>query len=71
VIDAQTPAVLEEGVPHLAVEAKTQNQFLLLAGEPIHEKVTQYGPYVMNTQTEIMEALRDYQMGKMGILIEN
>ena len=29
-----------------------------------------YGPFVMNTQTEIMEAMRDYQMGKMGVLIE-
>ena len=27
-----------------------------------------WGPYVMNTQTEIMEAMRDYQMGKMGFL---
>jgi redox-sensitive bicupin YhaK (pirin superfamily) len=30
--------------------------------------VTQYGPYVMNTQTEILEAMRDYQQGKMGHL---
>jgi len=41
---------------------------LILSGEPINEKVTQYGPYVMNTQTEIMEAMRDFQQGKMGYL---
>lgn len=41
---------------------------LILSGEPIEEKVTSWGPYVMNTQTEIMEALRDYQQGKMGYL---
>jgi redox-sensitive bicupin YhaK (pirin superfamily) len=29
------------------------------------------GPYVMNTETEILEAMRDYQIGKMGILIED
>nr|MBP8248966.1 hypothetical protein [Chitinophagales bacterium] len=29
-----------------------------------------YGPFVMTSQTEIMQALRDYQMGKMGVLIE-
>lgn len=45
-------------------------QFLLLCGQPIDEKITQSGPYVMNTQTQILEAMRDYQMGKMGILIE-
>ncbi|MFC2120875.1 pirin family protein [Bacteroidota bacterium] len=44
--------------------------FLLLSGLPINEKVVQHGPFVMNTQTEIMEAMRDYQNGKMGVLIE-
>ena len=44
------------------------SKLLFLSGEPINEKVTSYGPYVMNTQTEIMEAMRDYQMGKMGFL---
>ena len=44
---------------------------ILLSGTPIDEEVTSYGPFVMNTQTEIMEALRDAQMGKMGVLIED
>jgi redox-sensitive bicupin YhaK (pirin superfamily) len=49
-------------------EAVTDSNLLILSGEPINEKVTSYGPYVMNTQTEIMEAMRDYQQGKMGYL---
>lgn len=49
-------------------EAKKESILLILSGKPINEKVAQYGPYVMNTQTEIMEAMRDYQMGKMGYL---
>jgi redox-sensitive bicupin YhaK (pirin superfamily) len=49
-------------------EAKKQSTILILSGEPIKEKVTQYGPYVMNTQTEILEAMRDFQEGKMGYL---
>ena len=53
---------------YLQIEAKKQSTFLILSGEPINEKVTQYGPYVMNTQTEILEAMRDFQQGKMGYL---
>lgn len=43
---------------------------ILLAGEPINENVISHGPFVMNTQGEILEAMRDYQMGSMGVLIE-
>ena len=52
----------------IEIEAKNESTLLVLSGEPIKEKVAQYGPYVMNTQTEIMEAMRDYQKGKMGFL---
>ena len=50
--------------------AKEDGYGILLSGIPINEEVASYGPFVMNTQTEIMEALRDAQMGKMGMLIE-
>ncbi|GGI57358.1 pirin family protein [Winogradskyella haliclonae] len=50
------------------IEALEDSLLLFLSGEPFNEPVKTYGPYVMNTQTEIMEALRDYQMGKMGFL---
>lgn len=52
------------------IESAGSGRYILLAGQPINEKVTQYGPFVMNTQTEIMQAMRDAQMGKMGILVE-
>lgn len=50
------------------IETKKESNLLVLSGEPINEKIAQYGPYVMNTQTEIMEAMRDFQKGKMGYL---
>ena len=53
---------------HFHIKTTTSSNILILSGEPIKEKITQYGPYVMNTQTEIMEAMRDYQQGKMGFL---
>ncbi|WP_271406078.1 pirin family protein [Tenacibaculum soleae] len=52
----------------IKIEAQKDSNLLVLSGEPINEKIAQYGPYVMNTQTEIMEAMRDFQKGKMGYL---
>lgn len=45
-------------------------RILLLGGTPLGAPVAQHGPFVMNTQTEILEAMRDYQMGKMGFYVE-
>ncbi|MFI1743854.1 pirin family protein [Thalassobellus sediminis] len=52
----------------IVIEAKADSKLLFLSGEPFNEAVATYGPYVMNTQTEILEAMRDYQAGKMGFL---
>jgi quercetin 2,3-dioxygenase len=52
------------------LRAQAPSRVLILAGQPIDEPVASWGPYVMNTQTEIMEAMRDYQMGKMGVYID-
>ena len=39
---------------------------LLLGGKPIREPVFSYGPFVMNTKQEILEAIDDFEAGKMG-----
>jgi redox-sensitive bicupin YhaK (pirin superfamily) len=41
-------------------------RLLLLAGVPLREPVARYGPFVMNTEREIHEAVRDFQNGRMG-----
>ncbi|HYW94125.1 MAG TPA: pirin-like C-terminal cupin domain-containing protein [Bacteroidales bacterium] len=54
----------------IELEAMESSRAILLAGEPLEEPVVASGPFVMNTDTEIMEAMRDYRMGKMGFLAE-
>lgn len=55
----------------ITLEGLEDTRILLLSGKPLNEPVVSHGPFVMNTQTQILEAMRDYQMGKMGVLIED
>ncbi len=57
----------------LSVSAETKQdsnspnlEVLLLGGQPIRERVVHYGPFVMNTEDEIVKALEDYRAGKLG-----
>lgn len=47
-------------------DARETGRMLLLGGTPLDEPVVSYGPFVMNTREEIVQAVRDYQAGKMG-----
>ena len=50
------------------IKATTDAVILVMSGEPINEPIASYGPFVMNTQTEIQEAIREFQSGKYGVL---
>jgi len=43
-------------------------ELLLIAGVPLNEPVTRYGPFVMNTKEEILKAIEDYEAGRMGAI---
>ena len=46
-------------------------EVLLLGGKPIREPVFAYGPFVMNSKSEIIQALQDYESGKFGVIPPN
>jgi quercetin 2,3-dioxygenase len=46
-------------------------EVLLLGGRPIREPVYQYGPFVMNSKTEVLQAFEDYQSGRLGTIPPN
>jgi redox-sensitive bicupin YhaK (pirin superfamily) len=43
-------------------------ELLVLGGQPIRETVVAYGPFVMNTEAEIMQAIADYRAGRLGVI---
>jgi redox-sensitive bicupin YhaK (pirin superfamily) len=51
-----------------AADSKTTLDVLLIAGVPLNEPVARYGPFVMNTEREIYQAIEDYQRGRMGAI---
>jgi len=50
----------------VVIEASADAKALLIAGRPLGEPIAQYGPFVMNNQQEIFQALSDYRDGTLG-----
>ena len=63
-------ALLSAAGDRIGLHVNEDSVLLVLSGEPINEPVVSYGPFVMNTREEILEAVSDYQAGKMGHLTE-
>jgi hypothetical protein len=71
IVEGLHMVVLNNDGDGIQMEGIENTRALFMSGEPIGEEIATHGPFVMNTQTEIMEAYRDLRIGKMGILIED
>ncbi len=47
-------------------DSKVPLELLLIGGTPLREPIVRYGPFVMNTQQEIHQAIEDYRSGRLG-----
>jgi len=71
-LDAHQAAIFGEGDGLIIRAASTQRsdtdelEVLVLGGEPIREPIAHYGPFVMNTRQELIDAVDDFNAGKMG-----
>ncbi|KHD87857.1 MAG: quercetin 2,3-dioxygenase [Bdellovibrio sp. ArHS] len=63
-------AVLDPQGERFTLAAESDAKILFMGGEPLHEPVVGYGPFVMNSKAEILQAITDYQLGRMGQLAQ-
>ena len=69
-VPTKTMAILEnntdtDGVT-ITADSSEDTKVILITGRPLGEPIVQYGPFVMNSQQEIMQAVTDFQNGKFG-----
>lgn len=67
-ITAQVIAEMDSENDTLVLQSEAESHCIVLGGTPLNEPIVGYASYVMNDQTQIMQVIRDYQMGKMGFL---
>ncbi len=66
-VSAKNMAILSNDADSdgVKIEAEKGAKALLIAGQPLNEPIAQYGPFVMNTEQEIRQALSDFRAGKL------
>ncbi|MEY2803077.1 MAG: hypothetical protein RL657_413 [Pseudomonadota bacterium] len=64
-VPAERMAILGAG-EGVRLQASSGAKAILLAGKPLREPIAQYGPFVMNTRQQLMEAVDDFRAGRMG-----
>ena len=66
VVSEKRMAILKNEGDGVVIEASADAKALLIAGKPLHEPIAQYGPFVMNSEQEIRQALQDFREGTLA-----
>jgi redox-sensitive bicupin YhaK (pirin superfamily) len=61
-VPLQRMAILSHGGDGVVLQAQAGTRALLISGQPLHEPIAQYGPFVMNTRDELMQAVEDLSL---------
>ncbi len=59
-------AILANEGDGVTLRASANAQAILIAGKPLREPIAQYGPFVMNTREQLMQAVDDFRNGRLG-----
>lgn len=70
-VDENHYVQLKNEAGDIHIKAQKDGILLVLSGEPLNEPYVSYGPFVMNTEQEIHQAIEDYNAGKFGLLKDN
>jgi redox-sensitive bicupin YhaK (pirin superfamily) len=62
--DRHMAILANDGAAAVMAEASEDTRLLIVAGRPLGEPIAQYGPFVMNTQAELQQAMADYNAGR-------
>lgn len=65
-VPVQRMAILANEGDGVTLRGQAGTRALLIAGQPLHQPIAQYGPFVMNTREELMQAVHDFQSGQFG-----
>lgn len=66
VVDSSIVMFAQDGESAIQLQALQDTKFLVLTGEPLNEPIQGYGPFVMNSKAEIVQAFDDFNRGKFG-----
>jgi redox-sensitive bicupin YhaK (pirin superfamily) len=64
-VQMEEMAILRNNSDQLKINTTTGAKLILIAGKPLKESIVQYGPFVMNTKEQIIQAVEDYRAGRL------
>lgn len=67
-IDAPSMVLLSREGIDFTLQAQQDSRFLILSGQPLNEPIEGYGPFVMNSKAEIIQAVQDFNAAKFGVM---